>query len=324
MKMPGKRNRLCCANFVRSVVSKMCPYWLKQLWHTLRSIGSCERNNSLLIRKLSTHLVKTSCVDEIVFCPNGDVFDVDYRGVQFLVPHELSPSFKIGISNWEPVESSIIIACLHAGGVLFDIGANIGLHSIRAARMLPSVSCHAFEPVADNFSVLMKNVTRNNLQSQISCFNLAVGESPGSTNIFGGFGTGNYIGYSAKAKSQSVRLVSLDSWSKETGVEFCDFLKCDTEGHELMVLRGAMDLLAANRPFLLIEITPEMSARYGYSPDDVFEYLISIDYVSINTVICPLSSNSSRVDMPIAENNYLFSPIEKSRYCYEAISSLIH
>src|SRR5206468_150350 len=58
---------------------------------------------------------------------------------------------------------------LGKGDVLFDVGANIGLYSLFAAKLEPSCRVVAFEPESNNFSSLCRNVLLNRLDNVIPC-----------------------------------------------------------------------------------------------------------------------------------------------------------
>jgi len=47
------------------------------------------------------------------------------------------------------------------GGVIFDIGANIGLFSIAAMLRYPGARIHAFEPIPDLFELLSRNLAEH-------------------------------------------------------------------------------------------------------------------------------------------------------------------
>lgn len=55
-------------------------------------------------------------------------------------------------------------------------------------------------------------------------------------------------------------------------------LKCDVEGAELLVLRGAADLLRRSRPALLLSVHPPALPAYGYSREQVETFLTDLHY----------------------------------------------
>jgi hypothetical protein len=57
-----------------------------------------------------------------------------------------------------------------------------------------------------------------------------------------------------------------------------DFVKVDVEGAELHVLTGGEHIIDEFRPAMLIEIEARHTVRYGYSPDDVVDWLTARGY----------------------------------------------
>jgi FkbM family methyltransferase len=153
------------------------------------------------------------------------------------------------------------------GVVAIDCGANVGVHTISFARhMTHWGKVVAYEAQERIFYALAGNVCLNNcLNARV--FNAAVGDQDGimsvpvpNYNSPGSFGSlelvqraeteniGQAINYGPEAM-QSVRAIRLDG----TGMPRVDFLKIDVEGMELPVLRGAGELIARCRPYMLIE-----------------------------------------------------------------------
>lgn len=58
---------------------------------------------------------------------------------------------------------------LRDGDVLYDVGANIGLYSLYAAKLRPSCRVFAFEPESHNFSSLCKNLLLNRVTNVTPC-----------------------------------------------------------------------------------------------------------------------------------------------------------
>ena len=79
------------------------------------------------------------------------------------------------------------------------------------------------------------------------------------------------------ARSRQVRIESLDSFLAEYGLNRrVALIKCDVEGHELDVFRGADQTLENDRPCLLFEC--EARHRPNRLVDDVFAHLERVGY----------------------------------------------
>ncbi len=55
--------------------------------------------------------------------------------------------------------------CISAGQTLVDVGANVGMYSLCAARFR-GVKVYAFEPESQNYAILNQNIHRNGLQNR--------------------------------------------------------------------------------------------------------------------------------------------------------------
>lgn len=142
-----------------------------------------------------------------------------------------------------------------ASPILFDVGANCGSYSIALRQSFPSANITAFEPNSEVYPSLVDRLSR----SGVECVNLGLSDEPGEMELF--LRSSNrqtshasvYQGVLADLHAYSdvekisVGLTTLDQYCQEKEIERIDFLKIDTEGHELAVLRGAKALLEQNR-----------------------------------------------------------------------------
>lgn len=60
--------------------------------------------------------------------------------------------------------------------------------------------------------------------------------------------------------------------------EDVDYIKIDTEGHELPLLEGAQKTVDSCRPVVQCEIIAEQCRRYNYTAEDIWQYFTSRDY----------------------------------------------
>jgi hypothetical protein len=108
---------------------------------------------------------------------------------------------------------------------------------------------------------------------------------------------------SGNHRSQVASQITLDAYSAD--LDEVDFVKCDVEGAELLVLQGARQTLLRWTPKLLLELNPGCSRSFGYGPEDTLAFLRSCGYRRFRLVgkaWIPLNP-----DRPVA-GNVLCSP----------------
>jgi len=129
------------------------------------------------------------------------------------------------------------------GWTVFDLGANVGLFTIQQARRGAHV--FAFEPNPDCYRRLSKAIVANELTSQVSILNYAVGSAPGSGTMlvpdskWTTMGCVIPVDSSNSGHTPPVKITSLDRIVPSLDVARIDLLKIDVEGAEVGVLRGA-------------------------------------------------------------------------------------
>jgi hypothetical protein len=89
-------------------------------------------------------------------------------------------------------------------------------------------------------------------------------------------------------KALSVSIMTLDGFSLKEKIGRVDFLKVDTEGHELEVLKGATTLLK-NQQIQFTQIERQENGLRGSwgaleSPNEVEIYLNTFLYIKVKTI----------------------------------------
>jgi FkbM family methyltransferase len=175
----------------------------------------------------------------------------------------LSPIY----GGWEEDAQALIVKHVHPGDVVYDIGANYGIHALLFARLVKNGGhVYAFEPVVEILDALQDNLKLNNF-SNVSCLNVAVSDSPGSTS----FVTGHHVGaghLSAVGDGQGnqimVKTTTLDQAVFADECRPPNFIKMDIEGAEGKALAGSMRVLREFRPVLLVDLhNPEQDLAVG-------------------------------------------------------------
>ena len=146
---------------------------------------------------------------------------------------------------------------LGAGQVFVDVGANVGVFTVKAAKEVGNDGLViAIEPFIETAFRLSHNV-RANGYSNVRVRNFCIGRdtqharlhlNKGKPNSFSLIPNGN-------AESISVLSVSLDDLSRWEKLERLDYLKIDAEGAEAAVLEGGQEAISRFRPIVQVEVT---------------------------------------------------------------------
>ena len=163
------------------------------------------------------------------------------------------------------------------GAVVLDIGANIGVYTRAISRIVGPRGCvHAFEPIPSTYMMLIHNVRRFE-HANVVTYNAAVTERSGVADmVLPPKGLLSiywaHLPHDENDDGQRVRVQALALDDIADALPRLDFMKCDAEGAELFVLRGAEQLLTRRRPTLLLEVG-ESCRNFGYKPQQVFDWL---------------------------------------------------
>jgi len=163
--------------------------------------------------------------------------------------------------------------------VVFDVGANNGGY-VEAALWVASdrLMVFSFEPQDACFEVLR---ARYESDPRVSLHKIAIGKHVGVADLF--FAEeGESIASlnrqsNAQTKTQKVRITTVDQFCDENGISRIQFLKIDTEGQEMEVLRGASRMIREGRidfiqfefgdtflhtPYHFVDFWDYLSSRY--------------------------------------------------------------
>lgn len=110
----------------------------------------------------------------IVNSAMGQVADVSHEGMslRFAAPNALCKWRYETFSSKEP-ETLEWINAMPDGAVLWDVGANVGLYSVYAAKKR-NCKIWAFEPSVFNLELLARNIYLNNLTDRVCIVPIAL------------------------------------------------------------------------------------------------------------------------------------------------------
>lgn len=211
--------------------------------------------------------------------PNGQTFFVTEETVA-----KTATTFHPTNGIWEPSSVHYFYSLVQAkhqnsNAVIVDVGAQSGLYSLYA-KQLSSCRFYAFEPFEETYGMLLDNLQANQIYN-VKAFNYALGEKEETKILHVPDHLGlNTLGSRPKRfdtwKDVEVQVKRLDDiLVNETGL---DYLKCDTEGWELYVLKGAEDSIRKWKPELFIEVNGTNLEQCSLTESQLFEYMNSLDY----------------------------------------------
>jgi FkbM family methyltransferase len=168
---------------------------------------------------------------------------------------------------------------------VLDVGANIGewsravLAQARRTGHVDQVRLHAFEPASYTHGRLLEN-----LPDWVRVNRLAVSSEVGEATlhvVHPGAGTNSLHGCSTAHDAVHTELVStttVDEYLRQNDIRRVDLLKIDTEGHDFLVLTGAVKSFQ-DRAISLVQF--EYNHRWVYARHflkDVFDLLCPLGY----------------------------------------------
>ena len=188
-------------------------------------------------------------------------------------------------------ELEVINRFITTGGMVFDIGANLGQWTMRVLKRKVNCNYHLFEPSIDLFRKLSFNLFYEIEKGKIVVNNYAISNCE-ATKLFYYYSKfpGNSTFYRrgskvegppfniGKPEIEEISSISLDKYCKEKGISLIDFLKIDTEGSEWEILKGARNLISNGRiDFIQFEYG-ECFRDAGSTLREVYKYLVNYKY----------------------------------------------
>jgi FkbM family methyltransferase len=166
--------------------------------------------------------------------------------------------------------------------VIFDVGANIGQSSKQYIAWYPNARIYSFEPVSSVYNKLQNNMRK---YDNILTFQLAFSSAKGQANIScdslssecNSLVANNISKF--KANSEIVNLDTIDEFCNRENIVKIDFLKVDTEGHDLEVLKGAEKMLS-KQMINMVQVEAGMNPKNNkfVSYDQFKNYLENMGY----------------------------------------------
>ena len=219
---------------------------------------------------LARTLYRPGSIATVLFGPS--------RGLRYRVFPEfgLSPIY----GGWEPEAQRLMAEHIRPGGVVYDLGANRGIHSVLFCRLVGAQGhVYAFEPVPEILAELRANLALNHFTNATPApYAVAAGRGRQRFERAHHTGAGHVQQGGARESDQlEVETISLDEFVFGAGNRPPTFIKMDIEGGEGAALAGAVRVLEHARPSVLVDL---------HSPDQdlaVGNILADYDYTAART-----------------------------------------
>ena len=291
------------------------------------------RERFLPLLEYQTLMQKNPDCKEIVI--RGDGITLEAEGIKlfFDMTQNICRAETMLIGT-ETEDFSLMRSFVPNGGVVFDVGANIGRISLGLAKEHPDCTIYAFEPVQGTFEGLCRNLKLNDAEHRIHAYHMGFYSEAGDLKFFvppaneaaslrpltdlyylreSNVGQG-VIG--ERLDEVICPVDTLDHFVREHGIDHIDFLKCDTEGAEKMVFGGGVYVFTKLQPVVYTEMLRKHAARFGYHPNEIIALFKTWGYdcyAPEGERLLPFSA----MDEETQETNFFFLHREKHRSLYE-------
>jgi len=217
--------------------------------------------------------VKTVAQPDITMAEKGDL------KVKFFTPNDTTKWRANTLFTKEPATIQWIEG-MKAGEVMYDIGANVGSYSILAG--VKGMKVFAFEPEAENYALLCKNLSLNGIEPNAYCMALSDEEKAGT--LYAGqreaggacHSFGQSIGHDLRERNsvftQGCFGIPLDTLV-ERGLPHPQHIKIDVDGLEYKVIKGAEKTLMNGVKSLLVEVNPSLPQHV-----EMIDYLTGLGF----------------------------------------------
>ena len=216
--------------------------------------------------------------------------------------------------KYDRLTKAIISRTVRSDTVCIDIGAHIGEILDLFIQHAPKAMHFAFEPIPELYQNLSKKYSNN-----CKVFPYALSDIDGETGFqyvknapaYSGIKKRSYDIKDPDIVELKVQLKTLDSVIPEDIK--VGFIKIDVEGAEFLVLKGALNILKRDQPFVIFECGLGASDYYGTMPEEVFDFFQNETTLKISKL-----DDWIKHKMPLSRQQFCDCYINKTDYYFLA------
>lgn len=188
-------------------------------------------------------------------------------------------------------------------GLIVNIGANIGFYSVQLAKAFPNHSVLAIEPNPEAFELLNINIEQNGLAERIRTVRACVGDAVGKVRLAYIKGKPEYSSIGGIVH-ECTRLQLQNEVDAEVfplaallDGQKVSMIIMDVEGAEMLVFRGAEEVLANDHPLIICECEELLLNKFGHSSKELVQLLEKHGYQVANEM-----DPAERISFPFTGN----------------------
>jgi FkbM family methyltransferase len=191
------------------------------------------------------------------------------------------PIEMLNFHSIDTQERNLLFEAASACRTIFDVGANIGWYSLNFAQIPNVKKIYAFEPIPYTYNYLKKHLKMNTVH-KVTTFNFGFSDTTQEKTFYwtkkeNGSASMANIQNRSKIKKVKCKVTTIDKFMKNRH-DTVDLIKCDVEGAELFVFKGAIKTLKQCQPIIFTEMLRKWSKKFGYHPDNVINLLADLGY----------------------------------------------
>lgn len=180
--------------------------------------------------------------------------------------------------SYEPHLVAWFDQSLHPGAYVIDIGANIGIYTMRAAaRVGATGKVVAVEPLPQNHQSLYAGIVHNGFHN-IEVMPFAASDRPGLIPAICASDSSNgIVGVTSTGHSQNLQVPTCRLDDLLGNMPRLDLVKIDIEGHEPVAWKGIQTLVQKYRPDVVSEFSPVAMRNVGQDPLEYLRMLFALE-----------------------------------------------
>jgi FkbM family methyltransferase len=179
----------------------------------------------------------------------------------------------------------IIEKIIGPGKVFVDVGANIGVHTLAAARrMQGNGKIYAFEPFPRTKALLEKSIWLNGFSEIVEVHQKAITNQEKNLKLYLGKTSGHHSLYHEASDSlSSQKYINVESTRLDKAIlteKQIDLIKIDVEGAELQVLESSKEFILTNPHIAIIaEFSIHHLKKSGITTGDWLQHFFDLGFL---------------------------------------------